>query len=122
VFATSFNDDVWIADAGAYRIRKVIAITNLITTVAGTGSITFAGDDGNRNNAWLYRPTKLWKDSNGLLYLADSANYRIRTIDTNNIIHTIAGIGVNSKPINHTPALLASFGVICIYQILLIRW
>jgi len=47
------------------------------------------------------------------LNLADSANYRIRTIDTNNIISAIAGIGTNNnKPINHTPALLTSFGII----------
>src|SRR5439155_2350 len=49
-----------------------------ITTVAGNGSLGFAGDGGAATGASLYYPAGVALDASGNLYIADSDNYRIR--------------------------------------------
>ena len=68
---------------------------NIITTVAGNGSATFAGDGNAATNASLYGPWGVAFDTLGNLYIADSFNNRIREVDTNGIIATVAGDGTN---------------------------
>jgi sugar lactone lactonase YvrE len=65
----------------------------LITTVAGNGRWGYAGDGGAATNASLSAPTRLAFDSAGNLYIADSQNSRIRMVNTNGIITTVAGNG-----------------------------
>lgn len=84
--------NVFIADSANNRIRKV-ASNGLISTVAGDGIASFSGDGGLALNAELNNPTAVAIDSTGNLYIADSANYRIRKIATNGIITTVAGNG-----------------------------
>jgi sugar lactone lactonase YvrE len=64
---------------------------NIITTVAGNGTNGFSGDNGAATNARLYHPTGLAFDSTGNLFIADQSNNRIRKVDTNGIITTVAG-------------------------------
>ena len=74
------------------RIRKV-ATNGIITTVAGNGGYGYAGDGGAATNASLYYPAGVAVDAAGNLYIADSDNNRIRKVDTNGIITTVAGNG-----------------------------
>jgi hypothetical protein len=64
-----------------------------ITTVAGNGTNGYSGDGGAATNASLYSPVGIALNSLGDLFFADGINNRIRKIDTNGIITTIAGNG-----------------------------
>jgi uncharacterized protein (TIGR03437 family) len=93
---TDAAGNLYITDSGNHRIRKVDTSGN-ITTIAGTGVGPgpggFSGDGGPAANASLNKPFGLSLDSAGNLYFADSGNNRIRKVDTNGIITTVAGIG-----------------------------
>ncbi len=86
------NGNLFIADTANNRIREV-GTNGVITTVAGKGGQSFSGDGGPATNAYLASPTALAMDGNGNLFIADTINRRIREIDTNGIINTVAGGG-----------------------------
>jgi hypothetical protein len=65
----------------------------IITTVAGAGSPGFSGDGGQATNAELSAQSDVILDSVGNLYIADLGNNRIRKVNTNGVITTIAGTG-----------------------------
>ncbi len=82
--------NLYISDWGNQRIRKVAHGT--ITTVAGTGTASYNGDNIPAIGAQLSYPANLAVDWAGNLYIADPGNYRIRKI-SNGIISTVAGSG-----------------------------
>ena len=86
--------NLYIADAGDHRIRKVDA-AGTITTVAGTGiqSNGVARDGEPANNAELSYPWALALDTSRNLYIADSGNHLVRRVDAAGTITTIAGTG-----------------------------
>lgn len=65
---------------GNNRIRRVDAVTGIITTVAGDGSLGFSGDGGPALNASFAMPDKLAIDDQGNIYVADMSNRRIRKV------------------------------------------
>ena len=83
----------YIADQNAHVIRKVDA-NGVITRFAGTGAGGYNGDNQPAVNAMLHEPTGVAVDVAGNVYIADAANARIRKVDTNGAITTIAGTGV----------------------------
>jgi sugar lactone lactonase YvrE len=86
--------NLYIADTGNDRIRKVDAATKIITTVAGGGSTSSIGDGGPATAASLAKPNTVALDAAGNLYIADSDNHRIRKVSAaTKIISTIAGTG-----------------------------
>src|SRR5262249_42838020 len=92
--AVDRDGNVYIADAGNNRVRRVDASSGTITTIAGTGSSGSGGDGGQATSATLYLPYGLAIDLDGSLLISDSFNHRIRRIDkTTGIIRTIAGTG-----------------------------
>ncbi len=84
--------NIYIADTGNHRIRKVNT-SGIISTIAGTGIAGFAGDGGSAINAELDSPTGVTVDGSGNVYIADQNNHRIRKVNTSGIISTIAGNG-----------------------------
>jgi uncharacterized protein (TIGR03437 family) len=64
-----------------------------ISTVAGNGTAGFAGDGGPATGANLKFPAGIVFDSSGNLYIGDTANSRVRKVDTNGNISTFAGTG-----------------------------
>jgi hypothetical protein len=90
--AVDYIGNVFVADANNYRVRK-IDTNGLITTVAGTGSSGFSGDGGKATNAQLRGITGVAVDSTGNLFIADYSSFRIRKVDTNGNISTVAGNG-----------------------------
>lgn len=86
------NGDVYIADSANNRIRKVDA-SGRIATVAGTGMTTGNGDGGQATSADLDSPFDVAVGAAGVIYIVDSGHSRIRKIDTNGIITTVAGNG-----------------------------
>lgn len=89
--ALDAQGDLFIADAGNERIRKVS--NGLITTLAGDGTSGFSGDGGAATKAQLSLPLGLAVDSRGNLYIADSGNNRVRKVDLGGVITTVAGSG-----------------------------
>ena len=85
--------NLYIADQGNNRIRKVDT-NGIITTVAGNGTNGYSGDGGEATNASLNGPSGLGSDAIGNLYIADLGNSRIRQVDPNGIITTVAGNGI----------------------------
>lgn len=86
---------LYVADTGNNRIRKVRISDGETFLVAGSGEAGFA--DGTGSSAKFNRPFGISLDSRGkTLYVADSANQRIRAIDlTTNRVWTIAGNGLH---------------------------
>jgi uncharacterized protein (TIGR03437 family) len=83
--------NVYIADRANYRIRKVS--NGVITTIAGTGTQGYSGDNGPATSAQLWLPVGVAVDSAGSVYIADTGNYRIRKV-SNGVITTVAGGGL----------------------------
>ena len=88
-FGFDKSGNLLIVDTGNHRIRKLT--NNIITTVAGSGTIGYAGDDGLATNANLSSPANVSVDKIGNLFIADGVNNRIRKVGTNGIITTVAG-------------------------------
>jgi uncharacterized protein (TIGR03437 family) len=89
--------NVYIADTGNQRIRRVSAADGKISTIAGTGVAGFSGDGGPAASALvnLVYPATLTIDGAGDLYFADRGNHRIRKIALNTgVITTVAGTGI----------------------------
>lgn len=82
--------ELYLADAGAHRVRRV-DLRGTITTVAGMGGAGAAGDDGPAAYAWLREPRGLAVASDGTLYVADSGNHRVRRVDLSGWIEPFAG-------------------------------
>src|SRR6266480_1561147 len=95
--AVDSSGNLYIADLGNERIRKIAAATGIITTVAGNGVLGFAGDGGAATNASLNSPASVAQDASGNLYIAEYANHRIRKVTAaTGIITTVAGNGINT--------------------------
>ena len=83
--------NLYIADYGNSRVRRVDA-EGTITTVAGTGDSRFSGDGGPATEAGL-DPRAVAVDGAGNLYIADYDNHRVRRVDAEGTITTVAGSG-----------------------------
>jgi hypothetical protein len=92
--AVDASGNLFIADASGNTVREVLAATGTISTVAGTGTYGYSGDNGPATAALLYEPTAVAVDGSGNLFIADTYNDRIREVvqATGNIV-TIAGTG-----------------------------
>ena len=95
--AVDGEGNVYVADYGNHRIRR-IDTHGVITTFAGSGSTGIfsgglSGDGGPATEAQLNYPRGVAVDAAGNVYVADSANDRIRRIDTQGVITTFAGSG-----------------------------
>lgn len=83
--------NMYLSDIDNYRIRKISAKTNIITTIAGNGTEGNSGDGGLATAATIHLPTGIALDKNANLYIADNGNNSIRKVDMKTgIIITIA--------------------------------
>lgn len=88
--AVDRNGDVYVADHNNNRIRKISAF-GFVTTLAGTGTAGF--NDGQAAFAQFNGPSAVAVDIFGFVYVADQGNNRIRKIDPNGNVSTLAGNG-----------------------------
>jgi hypothetical protein len=94
--ATDTSGNIFIADYGNNKVRKVTVATGIITTVAGTGFYGLSGDGGAATAAAMREPSSVAVASDGTFYIADYSNYRVRRVDgTTGVITTIAGVLTN---------------------------
>ena len=85
---------LFIADTWNSRVREVTLATGIITTVAGTGTAGYNGDNIQAAAANLSFPNEIAVDNNGHLFIADTLDFRIREVDlASGAITTVAGNG-----------------------------
>jgi sugar lactone lactonase YvrE len=84
--------NLYIADTGNSCVRKVTPL-GTVSIVAGNGGIGYSGDSGPASSAELGAPWGVAVDSSGSVYIADTANERVRKVSPNGTIATIAGTG-----------------------------
>lgn len=83
--------NIYVADQGNHRIRKIDAATGNISTVAGSGTSGYSGDGGPATAADLSNPYDVVVDAAGNLYISDYSNYVIRKVTASTgIISTYA--------------------------------
>ena len=100
--------NLYIADRMNHRVRRIDQ-DGIITTIAGTGTAGFSGDGGPATAAQLNQPIGLAVADNGILYITDHGNRRIRRLAPDGTITTIAGTGVAGGAGDGGPALQAQF-------------
>jgi len=98
---------VYISDLEAHVIRYVDS-QGVITTVAGTGTAGYSGDDGPGAQAQLDGPTHMALDAQGRLFICDTNNHAIRRLDRDGVIRTIAGTGEAGYSGDGGPAVSAA--------------
>jgi len=90
------GNNVYFSDTNNHRVRRFNLLTGQIDLIAGNGYASFAGDGATALNASLNAPRGLAMDAQKNLYIADSANNRIRVITSDGNINTIAGDGTSA--------------------------
>jgi sugar lactone lactonase YvrE len=107
--ALDSSGNLYIADTGNHRIRKLNLTTSFITMIAGNGTQGYSGNLGPATSAAIDSPTGIALDASSNLYLADTANHRIRRIDaTTGIITTVVGNGTQAFAGDNGPPTAAS--------------
>ncbi len=105
--AVDFAGNVYIADTLNHRVRKVT--DGIITTVVGNGTAAFSGDNKfTAASASLNTPMGIVVDPNGVLYIADAGNARIRRLLASGFLETFAGGGTATTK-DGTDRLSATF-------------
>lgn len=109
-------DNIFIADRGNNRIRRVDATTGIITTIAGDPAASSHGDGGPATAAKLGSPHKLTMDRQGNLFFTETmpGSPRISRIDAaTSIITTVGGTGtpfITDSTGDYGPATAVSAG------------
>jgi uncharacterized protein (TIGR03437 family) len=106
--AIDANNNVYFADRGNNRVRR-ISPDGTINTVAGNGSMGVPADGGPALSASI-SPYGIAVDTKGNLYIGDVSHYRIRKVDTNGMITTIAGSGQEGYGGDNGPGVDALIG------------
>ena len=111
--AVDASGNMYIADTYNCVVRYVTASDGKIKTIAGNSSLGcgFSGDGGAATAAQLYQPYGVALDGSGNVYIADTANYRIRKVTASTgKIGTIAGNGIYGFSGDGGPATSAEIG------------
>jgi uncharacterized protein (TIGR03437 family) len=96
--AADSKGNIYITEFAGNRVRKASPDGGTVTTIAGSGTAGYAGDGGPAAGAMLNGPRAVAVDSVGNVYIADSANNRVRKVSSDGNgglrIDTIAGNGI----------------------------
>jgi uncharacterized protein (TIGR03437 family) len=100
------GDIYFTSGNGVFRVAK----SGVMTRFAGTSRAAYSGDGGQAVNAQFNAPAGLAFDTSGNLFVADQGNFRIRKIDVDGIVTTVAGSGVKGNGGDGGPAVNAQLG------------
>ena len=108
------DGSLYIADSLNHRIRKISA-NGTIQTIAGSGATgasagSFTGDNSSATQATFNTPSGVDVGPDGVIYVADLGNGRVRLISPDGVVHTVAGTGVSSTSGNDGPGAAAGLG------------
>lgn len=102
--------DLYIVDSGNGSVRKVDS-AGIISTVIGYGQYGFSGDGGPATSAQLYQPYGVFVDDTGNIFVTDTWNFRVRKVNAQGIITTIAGDGIAGYTGDGGPAISARLNI-----------
>ena len=103
------SGNTFVADTANNVVREINHATGIITTVAGTGTPGYNGDNIAATAAELHNPGSLAVDSAGDLFIADASNSRVREVSaTTGIITTVVGTGTSGYNGDNIPATAAN--------------
>ena len=105
--AAAADGSFLIADRDNHRVRRV-SPAGTITTVAGSGSPGFSGDDGAATAAQLDQPAGVAAAADGGFLIADTNNHRVRRVSPGGTITTVAGVGTSAFTRDGGPAVAAA--------------
>ena len=91
-------DNLLVADRGNSGVRIVDGTSGIIETIAGNGVFGLSGDGGPAVEASLSGPRGVAVDGAGRLLITDFRNHRIRQVDPEGIISTLAGRDRRAEP------------------------
>lgn len=91
--AVDGSGNLYFADRTGDQVFKVELQSGTVTPLAGAGQAGFGGDGGPATKARLSSPDGVAADSQGDVFIADTGNQRIRMVDPQGTITTIAGTG-----------------------------
>ncbi|MEX5637998.1 NHL repeat-containing protein, partial [Parafrankia sp. FMc2] len=104
---------LYIADSDNNRIRR-IGLDGVIETVAGTGRPGYSGDGGPATEATLRSPRGVALDARDVLYITDRTNRRIRRVDADGVITTVAGTARPGKRDDIDPTAISPDGPVAL--------
>lgn len=90
------DGNLYLADTGNNRIRRIDAKTGVITTIAGNDVQSFSGDGGPGIQASLNTPRSAAISGSNLLIVADTGNQRVRQLSADASLITVAGLGTTT--------------------------
>ena len=97
--------NIYVTDFAGFTIRKIVASTAVVTTLAGTSSATGGSADGTGTAALFEGPTGIACDTLGNIYVGDTFNYTVRKIVASTaVVTTLAGTAGSSGSTNGTGA------------------
>jgi sugar lactone lactonase YvrE len=105
--AVGADGTLYIADRDNAAVRMVTP-NGVISTLAGTGTSGYSGDDGPGPRAKISDPENVVVDRRGRVFFTDESNERIRMIDTEGTITTVAGTGRSNDEGDGGPATEAT--------------
>ena len=108
---TDLSGNLYLVDGA--RIRRVDAVTGIITNVVGNGTAGFGGDGGQAFLAQINSPHGLCVDGCGNIYIGDYGNQRVRKVDAVGIISTYAGNGTTGYSGDSGLAINAQLNLPC---------
>ena len=92
--AVDASGNIYLTDSDNHRVRMVTKSTGVITTVAGTGRVSYSGDTGKATSANLWGPSGIAVDASGNIYIGETYNHRVRMVTkSTGVITTVAGTG-----------------------------
>jgi len=101
VYVLAYQYGLYVVDTNNHRVLRTSneggGSNQTVQLVAGTGVGGYNGDKGMAVDTQLNEPWGIALDNKGNLYIADTANHRIRKVDVDGIITTVAGTGVAGK-------------------------
>jgi cysteine-rich repeat protein len=104
--AFTAGDELYVCDTENSRVRRVDSL-GYVRGVAGTGLPGFGGDNGPAHAALLHFPRSIAFDRDGTLLVSDSGNHRVRRVDLDGTITTVAGTGIPGFSGDQGPATAA---------------
>ncbi len=107
--ALDASGNLYFSDAGNCVVRKIVAATGVISTVAGNGACGYSGDGGPATKATFNNPQGIAFDGAGNMYVVDCENFVIRKINTSGTITTYAGVAGTAGYNDNVTALQATF-------------
>ena len=106
--AVDTSGTIYFAESGSFKVRRIDAVTGVLSTYAGDGTQGSIGDDGLATSARFMDVSAVAIDTAGNLFIADRIDHRIRRVDaTSKIITTVAGDGTQGSTGDNGPAVSA---------------